>query len=158
MTEATLHADFVDLLDALAAEDVEFMLVGAFALAAHGAPRHTGDLDVWVRADPENARRVVRALARFGAPIEAHGIGEANFARVGDVYQMGVPPVRIDLLTGVSGLDFEAAWAHRVTVGLGALQVPVLGLADLIANTRATGRVKHLQDLELLREAGVEVD
>lgn len=157
MTEPTLHADFVDMLEALVGEGVDFLLVGAFALAAHGAPRHTGDLDVWVRADVANARRVVRALARFGAPIEAHGIGEANFASVGDVYQMGVPPVRIDLLTGVSGLDFDSAWANRVPTHLGALVVPVLGLADLITNKRASGRVKDLQDLELLREAGVEV-
>jgi hypothetical protein len=97
--EAGLNVDFLDLLAALARERVEFLVVGAHALAAHGIPRATGDLDVWVRAERENAKRVVAALETFGAPLRAHGVSAADFELLGTVYQMGLPPRRIDVLT-----------------------------------------------------------
>lgn len=158
MSAPELHRDFADFLVAFCAEEVEFLLVGAFALAANGAPRHTGDLRVWVRPDPANAERVIRALDRFGAPLAAHGVVVDDFSRVGNVYQMGVPPVRIDVLTQISGVTFEQAWPGRIEAVLGGLRLPFLGLRELVRNKRASGRVKDLQDIELLREAGVTVD
>jgi hypothetical protein len=102
-----MNADFVDLLRAFVAADVRFLIVGAYALALHGRPRATGDLDVWVEATPENAARVMRALAAFGAPTAE--ISESDFAREGVVYQIGVPPGRIDILTKLTGLTFSEA-------------------------------------------------
>lgn len=157
MTAPILNEDFADLLVALDAEGVEYLLVGAFALAAHGAPRFTGDLDVWVRPSPENARRVLRALARFGAPVAAHGLTVADLSSPGGVYQMGIPPRRIDVLTAIDGVSFDEAWPGRLRGRLGNVPVPFLGLRDLVRNKRAAGRTKDLLDLELLKEAGVEV-
>ena len=102
-----MNPDFVDLLRAFGDADVRFMIVGAYALAVHGRPRATGDLDIWVDATPQNAPRVMQALAAFGAPLAE--IAEADFARPGVVYQIGVPPGRIDILTELTGLTFEQA-------------------------------------------------
>src|SRR5262245_65310908 len=103
-----MNPDFVDLLRAFADADVRFMIVGAYALAVHGRPRATGDLDVWIDATPENASRVMKALAAFGAPLSE--ITEADFAHPGVVYQIGVAPGRIDILTELTGVTFEQAW------------------------------------------------
>lgn len=153
-----LNEDFVDLLAVFEQEGVAFMLVGAFAVAANGAPRYTGDLDVWVRADVENAPRVLRALRRFGAPIGAHGLSAEDLSRPGAVYQMGLPPRRIDVLTKIDGVTFEEAWPHRIESQIGGLRLAFLGLRELVRNKRAAGRPKDLLDIELLREAGVPVD
>lgn len=110
-TLEALNEDFVDVLRALCAEQVEFLVVGAHALAVHGVVRATGDLDLWVKPTVENAARVVRALLRFGAPLAHHHVDEADFARPGTVYQLGLPPRRIDVLTQPTGIDFEHAWA-----------------------------------------------
>src|SRR5687767_2783375 len=107
-----MNPDFVDLLRAFFAAEVRFLIVGAYALAVHGRPRATGDLDLWVEATPENAPRVMRALAAFGAPLS--DISESDFARPGVVFQIGVPPGRIDLLTELSGLAFEEVWTTRI--------------------------------------------
>lgn len=107
-----MNPDFVDLLRAFAARDVRFLLVGAYALALHGRPRATGDLDVWVDATPENAARVMAALTEFGAPMDQ--IAESDFARPGIVYQIGVAPGRIDILTQLTGLAFADAWLNCV--------------------------------------------
>ena len=100
-------ADFVDLVQCLREEQVDFVIVGAHAIAAHGSPRATGDLDVFVRPERVNAERVFRALARFGAPVAAHGVKAADFAMPGNVYQMGLPPHRIDLITEISGVSYD---------------------------------------------------
>jgi len=122
------------------------MIVGAYALAIHGRPRATGDLDIWVEPTPENAARVMDALAAFGAPMDQ--ISEADFATPGVTYQMGVAPGRIDVLTDVSGLRFEQAWAGRIERRFGELTVPIIGRDDFIRNKRATGRAKDLGDIE----------
>jgi hypothetical protein len=101
------NPDFRDVLGAFAAEAVEFVVVGAYALALHGVPRFTGDLDLFVRPTAENAARVWRALVRFGAPVQAAGVSEVDFATPGIVYQIGLPPSRIDVLTEISGLSFD---------------------------------------------------
>src|ERR1041384_6826048 len=118
-----LNEDFLDLLRALREAEVEFVVVGAHAMAVHGVPRATGDLDVVVRSSAENAARLVVALRAFGAPLDAHGVAEADFASPGAVYQLGLPPRRIDLLTSLTGVDFEEAWAGRVDIDLGGLRV-----------------------------------
>jgi hypothetical protein len=125
-------------------------VVGAHALAVHGVPRATGDLDVWVRPNAANASRVWRALERFGAPVGALGIEEADLALPDQVVQIGLPPRRIDLLTAISGVGFDEAWETRVERSVEGLAVPFLSRNLLIANKRATGRTKDLADVETL--------
>jgi hypothetical protein len=141
-----MNQDFTDLLRAFIAADVRFLVVGAYALALHGRPRATGDLDVWVDATPENARRVVQALAEFGAPLS--DISDADFATPGAVYQIGVPPGRIDILTELTGITFAEAWSDRLTRAFGDVDVDFIGRASFIRNKRATGRPKDLGDIE----------
>jgi len=145
-----VNEDFRDLLHALLAVGAEFLVVGAHAMAVHGVPRATGDLDVWVRPDPQNAERVWQAVLNFGAPVGEMGVTRQDLQTPGIVVQIGVPPRRIDLLTEVSGLDFAEAWRSRATHRVGADAVPFLGRADLIRNKRASGRPKHLVDLTIL--------
>ena len=152
MADPTLFQDSLDLLDAFAEEGVEFLIVGAHALAAHGLPRATADFDVFVHATPDNARRVVRALRAFGAPLRAHGVDETDFATPGVVYQLGLPPKRIDVLSRISGVAFAEAWPDRVEVVLAGRRVAVLGREALLANKRASGRRKDLLDVEALEE------
>jgi len=127
--------------------------VGAHALAIHGHVRATGDLDIWVRADPENAERVWRALVHFGAPVEALGLTAADLSRPGIVYQVGLSPRRVDILTEISGVGFDEAWPARVTETIGSLAVPFLGREALIRNKKASARAKDLADVESLGEA-----
>jgi hypothetical protein len=141
-----MNQDFVDLLRAFVAHDVRFLVVGAYALALHGRPRATGDLDVWVDATPENARRVMRALAAFGAPLDE--LSEADLSCPGVVFQLGVAPCRIDILTELTGLTFEEAWPGRLRHPFGDVQVDFIGREPFIRNKRATGRAKDLGDIE----------
>lgn len=145
-----LHPDFKDMLSCLKGESVEFIVVGAYALAAHGFPRATGDIDLWVRNSPENAPKVMRALAKFGAPVSQ--LSEADFTAPDTVVQIGVEPCRIDLLTGVSGVEFDAAWQNKVNVVVGDLEVAVLSKADLLKNKLASGRDKDRGDVAWLEK------
>jgi len=149
-----LFLDTRDLLDAFDAAAVEYVVVGAHALAAHGLPRATGDFDVLIRPSPENAARVMQALDELGAPTRAHGVVEEDFATAGAVYQIGLPPRRIDLLTHISGVPFEAAWASRMECGVDGRRLSVLGRATLIQNKRASGRPKDLLDVAALESSG----
>lgn len=139
------NQDFRDMLVALNDASVDYLVVGAYAVAAHGFPRATGDLDIWVRADAESAPKVFSALQVFGAPL--HEIKETDFASPSVVFQIGVPPGRIDLLTIVSGLEFDSAWNNRISLTIDDVTFPVIGRADLIANKLATGRPKDLADI-----------
>jgi hypothetical protein len=143
-----LNPDFAEMLRALSAEGVEYMLVGAYAMAAHGVPRATGDIDIWVRPSRENAGRVLRALDRFGAP--RFDLTSGDLTRRGTVFQLGVPPRRIDLLTSIDGVTFDIAWRGRVRCRLGSVTVTVIGREALLRNKRATGRPKDRVDLRLL--------
>lgn len=145
-----LNPDFRDLLECFGREGVEYVLVGAYALAFHGAPRATGAIDVFVRATPANAERVWRALVAFGAPLAAAGLAPGDFATPGLVYQIGLPPRRIDILTDISGITFDEAWASRVLSEFDGQPVPFLGREALIANKRASGRLRDLADVERL--------
>jgi hypothetical protein len=152
MTSLTgLNEDFRDLLAAMVEEGVEFVIVGAYALALHGVPRYTGDLDVFVRPTPENADRVFASLRRFGAPVQAAGVSPQDFATPGLVYQIGLPPRRIDILTEISGVAFDEAWATREATDLDGRVVYFIGKNEFLRNKRATGRAKDLADAERLK-------
>lgn len=145
-----MNDDFRDLLEALLEAGARFLVVGAHALAVHGVPRATGDLDVWVSPDPPNAERVWAALLTFGAPVGPMGVSRDDLEKPGIVVQIGLPPRRIDLLTELSGLAFDSAWDNRTTISIGSRDIPVLGRDDLIRNKRATGRARDAVDLEIL--------
>jgi hypothetical protein len=148
-----LNDDFRDVLVAFADAGVEFVIVGAYALALHGAPRASGDIDLFVRCDHANATRVVQALARFGAPVEAAGVTAADFEQPGVVYQIGLPPRRVDVLTELTGITFDEAWASRVTCELDGRTVAFIGRDALVKNKQATGRLKDIADAARLRKA-----
>jgi len=149
-----LNRDFVEILSELSAAGAEFLVVGAHALAALGIPRATGDLDIWIRPTPDNADRVLAALGRFGAPL--FDLARDDLTRADTVFQIGLPPSRVDILSGISGVEFSDAWTRRVVVELEGLQVPVLSREDFITNKKAAGRAKDLLDLALLDEADGE--
>ena len=143
-----MNEDYHDILAALVAQNARFLIVGAHALAAHGYPRSTVDIDIWIDATDDNADQVWKALAEFGAPLADLSVERQDLTRPDVVIQFGLPPNRIDVLTGLSGLSFDAAWMNRIEEVLEGVTVPVLGLADLIANKRATGRDKDRADLK----------
>lgn len=151
--EERLKGDFFDIVSSLHLEGAEFIIVGAYAVGVHVTPRATGDLDVWVRASEENAVRVHRALLRFGAPLSAFNVTPADFAKLGSVYQMGVAPGRIDIITQLSGITFDEAWPGRVVLEVNGVPVPFLGREALIKNKRAAARPKDLLDVEILERA-----
>jgi hypothetical protein len=152
MNQTGLNDDFLDLLSALKAVGAEFLVVGAHAMAVHGVSRATGDLDVWVRPSPANSARVLDALGRFGAPVANHGVVPEDLETPGTVYQIGLPPRRIDLLTSLSGLTFETAWEGRVEIEVAGLSIPFIGRSELVRNKLATGRDKDLVDVKLLEK------
>ena len=141
-----MNQDFVDLLRAFIAANVRFLIVGAYALALYGRPRATGDLDIWIDATPENAARVMKALAAFGAPLA--DVTAADFSREGIVFQIGVPPGRIDILTQLTGLTFAQVWPDRVRSAFGEIEVDFIGREAFLRNKRATGRTRDLGDIE----------
>jgi hypothetical protein len=148
---ADLNDDFRDLLLALVAEGVEFVIVGAYALALHGVPRFTGDLDVFVRPSEQNSARLWSALTRFGAPLQAAGVSPSDFTTPGLVYQIGLPPRRIDLLTEITGVTFDEAWATREPATIDGHRVDFIGRDAFVRNKLATGRPKDLADADRLK-------
>lgn len=144
-----LNPNFKDMLSALNAADVDYLVVGAYAMAAHGCPRATGDIDIWIRPTKENAARVWVALKTFGAPTSQVTVDDFHTPDV--VYQIGVAPQRVDLLTSISGVDFETAWENRLEIDLDGLSAPVIGRRELLENKVASGRPKDLVDADILR-------
>lgn len=144
--------DFRDFLRALIHADARFLVVGAHALSVHGVPRATVDLDVWIDPSIENARRVWIAMAAFGASLESLQILPEDLTRPDMVAQLGLPPFRIDILTGVSGVTFAEAWDERVENDFEGVLVPFIGRSAFVRNKRASGRLKDLADLESLGE------
>jgi hypothetical protein len=138
-----VNPDFRDLFAALNAAEARYLLVGGYAVAFHAQPRFTKDLDVWT--DPT---RVYEALGQFGAPL--HELKTSDLARAGTIFQMGVPPNRIDIVTLIDGVDFREAWAERTQTTYGDQAVPVIGRRHLVQNKRASGRPQDLLDLALL--------
>ena len=147
-----LNENFRDMLSTLNDAGAEYLVVGAYALTAYGPARATGDFDIWVRPTEENAERVWTALERFGAPRRK--LTRQDLVTPDVVFQIGIAPNRIDLLTSITGVAFEEAWPHRVQVTIDGLQVPVLGREQLLKNKRAIGRPKDLADVAWLEETG----
>jgi hypothetical protein len=143
--------DVLDLLRAFCAHEVRFLVIGAHAMGYHGVPRATGDFDLLVEPEDENARRVMLALADFGAPL--FDLSAEDLTKPGTVFQMGVPPYRIDLNTTITGVPFAEAWADRETTEIEHLELCFLSRAALVKNKRAVGRPKDLLDLELMGES-----
>jgi len=140
--------DLRDLLRAFIDHEVRFLVVGGYALAVHGHPRATGDLDVWIECSEVNAERAYGALRAFGAPLG--DLCLRDLETPGTTFQIGLPPFRIDILTRITGVDFAAAWPDRHETRIDELVVPVIGRGDLLANKRALGRTRDLADVELL--------
>jgi hypothetical protein len=142
---------FKELLKALNRFEAEYLVVGGYAVMLYSEPRFTKDLDIWVSASPENATRVFRALAEFGAPLS--GIHEADFTRPDLIYQLGVAPTRVDVLTSIEGVEFPDAWLNRKEAGFGDTPAFFIGIDDLIRNKRAVARPSDLLDCEVLELA-----
>jgi hypothetical protein len=136
------------LLSAFIENNVEFLVVGGYAMAAHRLPRATKDLDLWVRPSAENAEHVLQALDAFGAP--RHGLTAADLEKSGTIYQVGVPPNRVDVITTVDGVEFENAWKDRAEIDVDGIRIPVISRIHLIANKRSVGRPQDLLDADLL--------
>jgi hypothetical protein len=148
-----LNSDFRDLLLALVDAGVEFVVVGAYALAFHGAPRASGDIDVFLRPSPDNAAKAWRAFGAFGAPLSAAGVVQADFEKPDLVYQIGLPPRRIDVLTSISGVSFDEAWASRASATVEGRTVFFIGRDMYVRNKLAAGRPKDLADAARLSKA-----
>jgi hypothetical protein len=146
-----VNSDFRDLFAALNAAGARYLLVGGYAVAFHAEPRFTKDLDVWTEPEAENARRVLDALRAIGAPLQA--LSASDLAQPGIVFQIGVPPNRIDVVTSIDGVTFDAAWPDRVETSYGDQPMFVIGRACLIRNKRAAGRPQDLIDVVALERS-----
>ena len=143
-----LDRDFREFIECCVARDVRFLIVGGYALAAHGHPRFTKDLDGWVWLDPENTARLIAALGDFG--FGSLGLTPADFGDPDVVVQLGHAPKRIDLLTSIDGVGFDECWADHIVLDIGGLAVPFIDVDHLIVNKRASGRLQDLADAEAL--------
>jgi len=146
MASIELPRDFKEFLRLLNENQVEYLLTGSYAVGYYGSPRATGAMDIWVNATRDNAARIVRVLIAFGFSPDT--VSAEPFLRPHQIVRMGVPPVRIELLTTLSGVDFEACYARRVVDSVDEVEVQILSLADLKLNKQAAGRLKDLGDLE----------
>ena len=151
-----LNPDFRDILSAFIEEQVDFVVVGAYALAAHGLPRATGDIDLWVRPSADNSRRIWKALESFGAPMK--GLQQEDFEQEDLIVQIGRAPRRIDVITSVSALEYDSAWENREVVEIEGLTISVLGRDDLIKNKKAVGRAQDIADVNRLESQDKEED
>jgi hypothetical protein len=145
-----VNSDFTDLLRLFNDNHVKYLVIGGYAVIQHAEPRYTKDLDLWVSTDQRNAVAVYQSLQEFGAPLA--GLTEADFAEEGYFYQMGVPPMRVDILMGIPGVTFEEAWRNRMEVDFDNLLVPFMSRDDLITAKRASGRPQDLIDADLLSQ------
>jgi hypothetical protein len=147
-----VNSDFSELLSLFNANRVKYLVIGGYAVIRYTEPRYTKDPDSWVRADEANGRAVFRALRAFGAPLA--GLAEVDFAAEGYFYQMGVPPLRVDVLMGIPGVAFADAWERREVVDFDGLLVPFISQQDLVATKRASGRPQDLLDVKSLTRGG----
>ena len=148
-----LNKDYRDMVACLQKEGVEFMLVGGYAVALHGWPRTTMDIDFWILANPENAKAVMRAIKAFGAPLM--NLTEEDFHKPGMVFQIGNEPQRIDIVSAIDGVDYLEAVKRAERMTVDGFDIKVISLDDLIVNKRASGRPKDVADalsLERIRE------
>jgi hypothetical protein len=143
-----LNPDFREILSALNAERAEYLLVGAYAVAAHGIPRATGDIGLWIRPTTQNAKAVWNALEKFGAALSHFSL--ADLEKPDLVFQFGVAPQRIDMMTSIDGVEFDAAWAEHMSFRIDEIEVPTISLRHLILNKKATGRPQDIADASRL--------
>lgn len=143
-----LNPDFRDMLSALCEEKADFLIVGAYALAAHGHPRATGDIDIWIQASEENAKRVWRALMRFGCPLFDLKLDDLKTPDL--IFQIGVEPRRIDIVTSITGVEFDEAWPDRKEIEIEGLKIAAIGRSHLLKNKKAVGRPQDLADVAWL--------
>ena len=143
-----LDKDFNEFVELFLEHNVRFLIVGGYALAAHGLPRATGDLDAWVWVNPQNAQNILRALNAFG--FQNLSLTESDFSKEDAIVQLGYPPFRIDILTSIDGVAFDQAWEKKIVVELNGMKVPFIGREDLIANKKAAGRPQDLADVSRL--------
>ena len=147
-----MNRDFSELLLAFNAHHVEYLLVGAHALAVYGHVRATKDVDVWVRPNSENAQRVLQALSKFGAPLG--DLNQDDLSKAGTIFQIGVPPIRIDVITAIDGVEFANAWPDRLETSFGGVPVFVISRHHLITNKKTSARLQDLADVEQLEAKG----
>ena len=143
-----LDKDFNEFVELFLEHNVRFLIVGGYALAAHGLPRATGDLDAWVWRNPENAQNIMRALNAFG--FQNLSLTESDFSKEDSIIQLGYPPFRIDILTSIDGVAFDQAWEKKIVVELNGMNVPFIGRDDLITNKKAAGRPQDIADVSRL--------
>ncbi|MFN0086989.1 MAG: DUF6036 family nucleotidyltransferase [Blastocatellia bacterium] len=143
-----MHSDLLDILRVFNLYKVEYLIIGGYAVAFHAEPRFTKDLDILVRASPANARRVFQALRAFGAPLS--GLTETDFQQAGHFYQLGAPPLRIDILMSIEGTTFGDAWDHRIESMIEDVKALFISREDLISAKKATGRPQDLLDVQSL--------
>lgn len=146
-----VNSDFSDLLRLFNANNVKYLIIGGYAVIQYAEPRFTKDLDLWISADQENAKVVYKSLKEFGAPLA--GLSEADFSEEGYFYQMGLPPMRVDILMGIPGMAFDEAWVHRVVVDFEGLPVLFISRDDLIQIKKASGRPQDMIDANLLESS-----
>jgi hypothetical protein len=144
-----LNEDYKEMLQLLSGNNVKFLVVGAYAMGAYGYPRATGDLDIWIEASVENVKRVYKSLAEFGAPLAE--VSEQTFCEPGIIFQIGVAPRRIDIITKIDGVDFEQAYPRRHQIQIDDLNVPFISKENLITNKLSTGREKDRLDADYLQ-------
>ena len=149
-----LTRDFVEFIECCARRDVSYLIVG-YAVAAHGHPRATKDLDIWVLIEPANAERLIGALNDFG--MGSVGLTAADFLEPEVVVQLGYPPIRIDLLTSIAGIAFSECWPRRVMIDVGGIEAGFISAEDLITNKRAAGRPQDLVDADILEQVAEEI-
>jgi hypothetical protein len=142
--------DFIDFIELLNQHEVAYMVIGAHALAFHGRPRHTGDLDIWINPSTENAIKMVAVLKDFG--FGSLGLTEADFLKTNYVTQLGYPPLRIDILNAISGVEFVEAYKNKIEGEVDGLQISFINIAEFIQNKEATGRQKDLGDIASLKK------
>lgn len=145
-----LNEDYREMLQAFIEEKVEFMVVGAYAVGVHGIPRATGDIDLFVKADKNNSEKVFSALVRFGASVD--GISPDDFEKDGIIFQIGVVPRRIDVITSIDGVGFDEAYSEVVFADIDGLNIPVISAEKLIKNKEASARDKDLLDIKILKK------
>ncbi|MDS4030485.1 MAG: hypothetical protein RKO66_10480 [Candidatus Contendobacter sp.] len=143
-----LSQDFKEFVELLNKHNVEYLIVGGYAVGIHGYPRYTGDLDIWINITVENARKVVKVLNDFG--FSSFGLTEVDFTKPNNIIQMGYPPFRIDVLTKIDGVDFGDCYKNKMVVEYDGVTLDVIGMNDLKRNKRASGRSKDIDDLENL--------
>jgi predicted nucleotidyltransferase len=146
----TLDTDFEDFVALLNKHEVDYMIVGGYALAFHGKPRHTGDLDIWINISDENAQKMVKVINEFG--MAALGMEKEDFLLQGGITQIGYPPLRIDILNEIDGVDFKDAFPNKLIIDVDGLPVNYIGLDDLIKNKRVSGRKQDISDLNELNK------